>query len=53
MDLAAGAGFQFTVTVTGVTPGTGSLSVDADHFNAITEFSETNNSVTETTTINP
>ena len=53
MDLAAGAGFQFTVTVTGVTPGTSSLSVDADHFNAITEFSETNNSVTETTTINP
>lgn len=53
MDLAPGAGLVLTATVTGVAPGTDSLNVTADVFGAIPEFSETNNAVTETTTVIP
>ena len=53
MDLGPGAGLTFTITVTGVPASTVSLNVNADIFGVITEFSESNNSVTETTTVNP
>jgi subtilase family serine protease len=53
MDLAPGAGITFIVTVTGMATGTASLEVIADIFDVIPEFTNSNNSVTETTTINP
>jgi hypothetical protein len=52
MDLAPGAGLIFTITVTGQSgPATPTLNVNADIFGAIDEFSETNNSLTEQTTV--
>jgi len=54
MDLAPGAGITLTVTVTGVGgPDVDSLDVVADIFNSVAEFSETNNTVTETTIVTP
>ena len=56
MDLGPGAGIDFTVTVTGVSPTSGStvsLTATADSTNLISEFTETNNSLTENTTVNP
>ena len=54
MDLAPGAGITLTVTVTGVGgPDVVSLDVNADIFNTVAEFSESNNIVTETTIVTP
>jgi len=52
MDLGPGEGLTFTITVSGATAGSASLNVQADFPSAaIAEFSESNNNVTETTTI--
>lgn len=53
MDLSAGGGLTFTVTVTGAsTPGTATLKLELDQTApAITEFDEGNNVLIETTTI--
>ena len=54
MDLAPGAGITLTVTVSGVAgPDVVSLEVIADVFNTVAEFSESNNTVVETTIVTP
>jgi subtilase family serine protease len=53
MDLGPGGGLTFTVEVTGAsTAGSATLQVQVDQTAAITEFSEGNNVLSETTTIN-